>query len=60
MRTSFLLATRRDTFIYSKGDFTDTPCQLLGEPAVIKRKNRYIPLNRTAAYVLTGSCKFDG
>lgn len=46
--------------IYTQGDFTDAPCQLLGDPRFIKRKSRYIPQSRTAAYLLTGSCKFDG
>jgi hypothetical protein len=46
--------------IYTQGDFTGAPCQLLGNPSFIKRKNRYIPQSRTAAYLLTGSCKFDG
>ena len=46
--------------IYTQGDFTGAPCQLLGDPRFIKRKNRYIPQSRTAAYLLTGSCKFDG
>jgi hypothetical protein len=45
--------------IFTQGDF-GAPCQLLGDPRFIKRKNRYIPQSRTAAYLLTGSCKFDG
>lgn len=46
--------------IYTQGGFTGAPCQLLGDPRFIKRKSRYIPQSRTAAYLLTGSCKFDG
>jgi hypothetical protein len=46
--------------IYTQGVFSGAPCQLLGDPSFIKRKGRYIPQSRTAAYLLTGSCEFDG
>ncbi|CAB3772211.1 hypothetical protein [Paraburkholderia solisilvae] len=46
--------------ISTTGNYPDAGCQLLGDAHILKRHNRYILEDRTAAYLLTDNCKFDG